>query len=57
MRYFIEQKNLKGLLAAVRSGLLEPDNKIKGLLLQGALKDPNFAFSNAGLLGEIGVGQ
>ena len=57
LQYFLKHKNLEGLLAAVSSGLLEPDNKIKGLLLQRALKDPNFALSNACLLEEIGVGQ
>lgn len=56
VRNFTEQKNLKSLLAAVKSGLLELDDKVKGLLLQGAMRDQRFALAHAEELEAIGVG-
>lgn len=59
LRHFVEQKNLKGLLAAVKSGLIKGDNeeakKAKKLLLERALEDSRFALAHADELEALGM--
>lgn len=47
LRHFMEHKNLKGLLAAVKSGLLDLNDQTRELLLQGAIDDQAFALAHA----------
>ena len=56
LQHFMEHENAECLIAAVKSGLLEPDDKVKELLLQKALDDRKFAFANAEELEDLGIG-
>lgn len=57
LRHFMEQKNLEGLAALVKSGLIKGDNEeAKKLLLERALEDSKFALAHADELEALGVG-
>jgi len=51
--YIKAEECMAHLVAAVMSGLIAPDNRIKGLLRQRALKDPDFFMRYAEELVEI----
>jgi 8-oxo-dGTP pyrophosphatase MutT (NUDIX family) len=55
LEYFIENKNLSCLIAAVKSNLLNPDNKVVDILLPVAIRFPKFAEKFCDELTEIGI--